>query len=56
VLDLNHHKKDLHWYLRQVERVIINSIADYGYGSAAALHGVVFAAASAAPQVGRISR
>lgn len=29
ILDLNHHKKDLHWYLRQVEEVVIKTLAKF---------------------------
>ena len=30
ILNLEHHQKDLHWYLRQLEEVMIRSIAHYG--------------------------
>lgn len=30
ILDLDNFKTDLHWYLRQLEEVIINTIAEYG--------------------------
>jgi lipoyl(octanoyl) transferase len=30
ILDLKRHKQDLHWYLRQVEEVLIRSLAAYG--------------------------
>eukprot|EP00903_Cladosiphon_okamuranus_P008745 g8377.t1 len=30
VLDLNFHKKDLHWYLRQLEEVVIRVLETYG--------------------------
>src|SRR6185295_13895938 len=30
IIDLKRHKKDLHWYLRQVEQALINSIAEFG--------------------------
>ncbi|CAN0389026.1 unnamed protein product [Ectocarpus sp. 8 AP-2014] len=30
VLDLNFHKKDLHWYLRQLEEVVIRVLGRYG--------------------------
>ncbi len=30
VLNLNRHKRDLHWYMRQCEEVTIRSLADYG--------------------------
>ncbi len=30
ILDLRHHRKDLHWYLRQVEEAIIRALAPYG--------------------------
>ena len=30
ILDLTHHKKDLHWYLRQVEEVVIHTLAKFG--------------------------
>ncbi len=30
ILDLGHHRKDLHWYLRQVEEVIMRALAPYG--------------------------
>lgn len=29
ILNLRHHKKDLHWYLRQVEEVVIQTLARY---------------------------
>lgn len=29
ILDLNHHKRDLHWYLRQVEEVVIRTLARF---------------------------
>ncbi|DBA04449.1 TPA: hypothetical protein N0F65_010045 [Lagenidium giganteum] len=29
ILDLNFHKKDLHWYLRQVEEVVIQTLARF---------------------------
>ena len=29
ILDLNFHKRDLHWYLRSIESVIINTLAKY---------------------------
>ncbi|TMW55067.1 hypothetical protein Poli38472_013829 [Pythium oligandrum] len=29
ILDLNYHKKDLHWYLRQVEEVVIQTLARF---------------------------
>jgi lipoate-protein ligase B len=30
ILDLARHRKDLHWYLRQVEQLLINALATYG--------------------------
>nr|CCA25082.1 octanoyltransferase putative [Albugo laibachii Nc14] len=30
ILDLNHHRKDLHWYLRQVEEVVIAVLDNFG--------------------------
>ena len=30
ILNLQHYQKDLHWYLRQLEEVIIQAIAPYG--------------------------
>ena len=30
VIDLNQHKKDLHWYLRQLEEVLIRTLAAFG--------------------------
>ncbi|CAN0546876.1 unnamed protein product, partial [Ectocarpus sp. 12 AP-2014] len=30
VLDLNFHRKDLHWYLRQLEEVVIRVLGRYG--------------------------
>lgn len=30
IIDLKRHKKDLHWYLRQVEEVIIRALASFG--------------------------
>ncbi len=30
ILDLSHHKQDLHWYLRQVEQVVIVALARLG--------------------------
>ena len=30
ILNLSHHREDLHWYLRQVEAVLIGSLADLG--------------------------
>ncbi|TYZ59381.1 hypothetical protein PybrP1_008649 [[Pythium] brassicae (nom. inval.)] len=29
ILDLNHHTRDLHWYLRQVEEVVIRTLARF---------------------------
>jgi lipoyl(octanoyl) transferase len=29
ILDLNYHKKDLHWYLRQVEETVIRTLAKF---------------------------
>ena len=29
ILDLNQHKRDLHWYLRQVEQVLIEALASF---------------------------
>ena len=30
IIDLSQHKQDLHWYLRQLEQVLIDALADYG--------------------------
>lgn len=30
IIDLRQHKQDLHWYLRQVEEVLIRALASYG--------------------------
>lgn len=30
ILDLRHYRQDLHWYLRQLEEVLIQAIATYG--------------------------
>ena len=30
ILNLNRHKRDLHWYLRECEEVIIRTLAEYG--------------------------
>jgi lipoyl(octanoyl) transferase len=30
ILNLNHYQKDLHWYLRQLEEVLIQVLASYG--------------------------
>ena len=30
IIDLKRHRKDLHWYLRQVEQALIESIAEFG--------------------------
>ena len=30
IFDLKRHRKDLHWYLRQVEQALIDAIADFG--------------------------
>ena len=30
IIDLKRHRKDLHWYLRQVEQALIDSIAQFG--------------------------
>ena len=30
IVDLKRHKKDLHWYLRQVEQALIDSVGDFG--------------------------
>ena len=30
VVDLKRHRQDLHWYLRKLEEVLINTLADYG--------------------------
>ncbi len=30
IIDLKRHKKDLHWYLRQIEEVIIRALATFG--------------------------
>src|SRR5216110_2120494 len=29
IVDLKRHKLDLHWYLRQIEEALINTLADY---------------------------
>lgn len=33
ILNLDHHQRDLHWYLRQLEEVIIQVLASYGVPS-----------------------
>lgn len=33
ILNLDHHQRDLHWYLRQLEEVIIQFLATYGVNS-----------------------
>ena len=30
IVDLKRHRQDLHWYLRKLEEVLINTLADYG--------------------------
>jgi lipoate-protein ligase B len=30
IVDLKQHRQDLHWYLRKLEEVLINTLADYG--------------------------
>ncbi len=30
IIDLNRHKRDLHWYLRQLEEVLIRTLAGFG--------------------------
>jgi lipoate-protein ligase B len=30
IIDLKQHRKDLHWYLRQVEQLLIDALASYG--------------------------
>ncbi|MGF1589376.1 MAG: lipoyl(octanoyl) transferase LipB [Pleurocapsa sp.] len=30
IMDLRYYRQDLHWYLRQLEAVIINTVANYG--------------------------
>ena len=30
IVDLKRHKQDLHWYLRQLEQVLIDALSDYG--------------------------
>src|SRR5688572_4551021 len=30
IVDLKRHRKDLHWYLRQVEEALIRAVADFG--------------------------
>src|SRR3954468_3528135 len=30
IIDLKRHKRDLHWYLRQVEGALIDALADFG--------------------------
>jgi lipoyl(octanoyl) transferase len=30
IIDLRRHKQDLHWYLRQLEEVLIRTLADFG--------------------------
>jgi lipoate-protein ligase B len=30
IIDLKRHRKDLHWYLRQVEQLLIDALATYG--------------------------
>ena len=30
IVDLTEHKQDLHWYLRQIEEVMIRAVADFG--------------------------
>eukprot|EP01031_Cornospumella_fuschlensis_P025595 gene25595-30909_t len=30
ILDLHHHKKDLHWYVRSLEQIVIDVLAEYG--------------------------
>jgi lipoyl(octanoyl) transferase len=33
ILNLDHHQRDLHWYLRQLEEVIIQVLANFGVSS-----------------------
>lgn len=33
ILNLDHHQRDLHWYLRQLEEVIIQALAKFGVSS-----------------------
>jgi lipoyl(octanoyl) transferase len=30
IIDLSQHRQDLHWYLRQLEQVLIDALADFG--------------------------
>ena len=30
IIDLKRHRQDLHWYLRSIEKALIDSLADYG--------------------------
>jgi lipoyl(octanoyl) transferase len=30
IIDLKRHRQDLHWYLRSIEKTLIDSLADYG--------------------------
>lgn len=30
IIDLNHHKRDLHWYVKTLEEAVIRSLANYG--------------------------
>ncbi|KPK65230.1 MAG: hypothetical protein AMS21_05275 [Gemmatimonas sp. SG8_38_2] len=34
IIDLTHHKQDLHWYLRQLEDVLIRALAAFGIAGA----------------------
>ena len=34
IIDLKRHKKDLHWYLRQIEEAVIRGLATFGTASA----------------------
>jgi lipoate-protein ligase B len=35
IMDLSQHRKDLHWYLRQIERVLVGSLGTFGIDAAA---------------------
>jgi lipoyl(octanoyl) transferase len=33
ILNLNNHKRDVHWYMRQLEEVVINTLSDFNLNS-----------------------
>jgi lipoyl(octanoyl) transferase len=57
IVDLKRHRKDLHWYLRQVEEALIVALADYGIaGGRSAGHTGVWTGDAGAGDVGLVPR